>query len=532
MLRSVRRSAVLLFVFALACGGVRGEAARLQPTSATASLAERVETPRVRQVAKQVAKVEASSATKRSMATTQSAPLPPRAAAQSDTRAEPVEPPPVDPERELEKAFPLYGMAFHLLAQVFSEPSDKAVVTGYLRRGSAFRAKPAVRGRGCDTQWHEILPGGFVCAGRGFLLGKTPQSFAGAPGAPVLHEDLPYAYGKTLAPDLPQFFRQPSPTQEAQASALLAQAATLRARLSHTSAKQPASTELLAKTTGDTTSAAPLPELVRMAMQPGFYVSFDGNVDADAGAFARTVRGAYVRADALTSVSVPHLHGATLHAKEALPLGLVYRKGAARMMRNPMSGLLEANGSFAFMDVLSLADESVVQAGKRYRMTRDGALVAEDALRIVASAERPPLVPRQARWLSIQLSTQSLVAFEGDKPVFATLVSTGKEQHETPTGIFRIQSKHVSTTMDGEAGTDEAYSIEDVPWTMYFSGGIALHAAFWHTQFGRVRSHGCVNLAPADARWLFDWTTPGLPAGFHGVLATRENPGTYVVIAP
>jgi lipoprotein-anchoring transpeptidase ErfK/SrfK len=142
-------------------------------------------------------------------------------------------------------------------------------------------------------------------------------------------------------------------------------------------------------------------------------------------------------------------------------------------------------------------------------------------------------VPSRARYIAVQLSTQTLVAYDGPTPVFATLVSTGKPEHETPTGIYRIQQKHVSATMDAEAtGADDAYSIEDVPWTMYFSRGLALHAAFWHEGFGRVHSHGCVNIAPLDARWLFEWTAPNLPVGFHGVFATRENPGTFVVITP
>jgi hypothetical protein len=65
---------------------------------------------------------------------------------------------------------------------------------------------------------------------------------------------------------------------------------------------------------------------------------------------------------------------------------------------------------------------------------------------------------------------------------------------------------------------------------MYFEGSYALHGAFWHDRFGQVRSHGCVNLAPEDARWLFRWTTPLLPAGWHGVVAPRPNIGTWVFI--
>jgi lipoprotein-anchoring transpeptidase ErfK/SrfK len=141
-------------------------------------------------------------------------------------------------------------------------------------------------------------------------------------------------------------------------------------------------------------------------------------------------------------------------------------------------------------------------------------------------------VPKNARFIRVSLSQQTLVAYDGPEPVFATLVSTGKEGFETPQGLFRIQQKHVSATMDGLVGSDEAYSIEDVPWTMYFTGSIALHAAFWHDHFGEVHSHGCVNLAPADARWLFRFTTPVLPSGYHGVVAGHDNPGTWVAIDP
>ena len=65
---------------------------------------------------------------------------------------------------------------------------------------------------------------------------------------------------------------------------------------------------------------------------------------------------------------------------------------------------------------------------------------------------------------------------------------------------------------------------------MYFQGSYALHAAFWHDRFGAVRSHGCVNLAPADAHFLFRWAGPVLPNGWHGVIATKDNPGTFLLV--
>lgn len=141
------------------------------------------------------------------------------------------------------------------------------------------------------------------------------------------------------------------------------------------------------------------------------------------------------------------------------------------------------------------------------------------------------------KWVDVNLTTQTLVAFEGTTPVYATLVSSGKKDkddpekdHSTPVGSFRIWEKHVAATMDGDVASDGPYSIEDVPWIMYFKGSYALHGAFWHASFGKERSHGCVNLSPPDARALFGWTEPALPPGWHGVSATERNPGTRVVV--
>ena len=145
-------------------------------------------------------------------------------------------------------------------------------------------------------------------------------------------------------------------------------------------------------------------------------------------------------------------------------------------------------------------------------------------------APRPAGIGPNDKWVHVDLSDQTLVAYEGDVPVFTTLVSTGKEGHDTETGIFQIQSKHVSTTMDDDTSPDGAYSIEDVPWIMYFNGSYALHGAFWHANFGHVQSHGCVNLSPLDAKAMFGWTEPRVPDGWHGVNSTPEKPGTRVVV--
>ncbi len=125
--------------------------------------------------------------------------------------------------------------------------------------------------------------------------------------------------------------------------------------------------------------------------------------------------------------------------------------------------------------------------------------------------------PDNTQWIDIDLGEQVLVAYRGQVPVFATLVSTGRRT-ATPRGNYPIWAKVASMTMDNQAYEDQAYMLQGVPWVLLFQAHNALHGAYWHDRFGEKRSHGCVNLSPADARWLFEWVSPSLPAGWTGYL--------------
>lgn len=110
------------------------------------------------------------------------------------------------------------------------------------------------------------------------------------------------------------------------------------------------------------------------------------------------------------------------------------------------------------------------------------------------------------RWIQIDLSSQRLFAWEGGTPVYAVIVSTGKPSTPTVMGVFEIQSMHRIARM---RGVD--YDVPDVPWTMYFYRGYAIHGAYWHHNFGTPVSHGCVNVAVDHAEWLFNWADLGTP---------------------
>ena len=157
-------------------------------------------------------------------------------------------------------------------------------------------------------------------------------------------------------------------------------------------------------------------------------------------------------------------------------------------------------------------------------------------MKIDRFTQRPSWATGERRWIDVSILKQALVAYEGERPVYATLVSTGRdgigdpeETHSTIQGTFLVHTKHVTVTMDGDDAGDE-FDLRDVPWVQYFTAGYALHAAYWHDDFGTPRSHGCVNLAPLDASFLFAWTDPVVPEGWHAALSLTK--GTLVHTHP
>jgi hypothetical protein len=131
--------------------------------------------------------------------------------------------------------------------------------------------------------------------------------------------------------------------------------------------------------------------------------------------------------------------------------------------------------------------------------------------RQIARVDPNPVAPPGIvgnRWISVNLFEQTVSVYENNRLVFATMASTGVDRFWTRPGLFNIYKKLESTTMANSV-KDDFYYLEDVPWTMYFDEGRALHGAYWHNKFGYPQSHGCVNLSPGDSHWLYDWASEG-----------------------
>ena len=121
----------------------------------------------------------------------------------------------------------------------------------------------------------------------------------------------------------------------------------------------------------------------------------------------------------------------------------------------------------------------------------------------------------QQRWLEVDLSKQRLIAWEGETQVYAVVISGGTEFDPTLPGSFTIQSKYESSRMQGQGYDGTTYDIPDVPFAMYYDGNYAIHGAYWHDNFGTPVSHGCVNVTPADAEWLYNWMSYGTLVNVH-----------------
>ncbi len=135
------------------------------------------------------------------------------------------------------------------------------------------------------------------------------------------------------------------------------------------------------------------------------------------------------------------------------------------------------------------------------------------------------------KWIDVDLSEQRVVAYEGMRPVASFLISSGRRNTPTVTGVFRIWAKVPLQRMSGgsrAAGT--FYDLPNVPWVQYFFEDYSFHGAYWHNNFGRPMSHGCINMRNADARWLYEWASPFHDGGAWLITKEQDEQGTLVVV--
>ncbi|NOK35119.1 L,D-transpeptidase family protein [Corallococcus exercitus] len=365
---------------------------------------------------------------------------------------------------------------------VRSEPRQDSSALGTVAQDMRVRWKGAMRGPDCET-WVEIEPRGWVCE----------------------------RY-------LEQNFREPRvrPLPRVEEGAL--------------------TPGIYARVVGHRVRAYPSLALARkkrqgVLLKGSVTVKLLGQVKVGRRTFWRTSDGQYFEARVLREHRPSEFSGLDAEALASLPMpfGWAQSRTAPRtdvVVRKAPDARAERETVLPPRTLVSVRELS--PDGQWVRIAEDH-WVARDDLHVAWSLASPSIVEPGARWLDVDLEAQTLIAYEGDRPVYATLISSGKPGTDTPEGLFRIWVKFAEADMTGRMGS-ASYRVATVPWTMFFEGDFALHTAYWHDRFGEPVSHGCINLAPKDARALYGWTTPEVPTGWSMAHATPDDPGTWVRI--
>ncbi|HKY35366.1 MAG TPA: L,D-transpeptidase [Polyangiaceae bacterium] len=537
-----------------------------------------------------------------------------------------------------------------IAATVYKLPDVASRRLGYIRLGGSVPRDPEpVSGKGCKGKWYRVYPMGHVCSDEASIDMNEPLLRA-ASRRPDLSKPLPYKYGFVRATS-PQYLRVPSKAEQEKSEFKLAEhlewfeqnrAEVQKVILGSNDipldprgtalpgGKPPPgfrlSTELSENELfgGEGASDGPpwwldggrkipnvsgfdVPEYAifadRVRRKTGLSLigAFNTESSGLSRRFAVTVDLRLIPTTKLKPDTGSPFHGVVLTDKLSLPLGWVSTQDARTYKLIKGKDEARAEETLPFRAVIPLSGKARIKAGERFYQTLKDKTVWVRA-RDLAVAEAPGALPGPAgkgeKWIDISIAQQSLVLYEGKKPIYATLISTGRDKLgdpkttlSTPRGSFRLTSKHIAAAMDSEEnssvsggtrvqaapssgasaatierlkaaeakgeklseddarrlanvkkGRDPEYGItmrrgasdfelRDVPWIQYFAAGYALHGAYWHDVFGTARSHGCVNLTPIDARYVFLWTDPPLPPGWHGInVGSDMGEGTAVEI--
>jgi len=259
------------------------------------------------------------------------------------------------------------------------------------------------------------------------------------------------------------------------------------------------------------------------------FVSVRKSIRVDGAKYYKTDKG-YIASDKLRWLSPSDFTGIDLVATPPTTWPFAWaspaKKGGTVAVRAAPKKKAKKLRELARREVVA-----VLETKKKFARIGDGEWVALSELRVARTAAPPDGLADGERWIDVDLDQQVLIAYEGATPVFATLVSSGRKKHPTPTGIHRIARKYTKTRMRNPKTSRVAtWDVAEVPFAMKFRKNFALHGAYWHDGFGKVKSHGCVNLSPRDAQRVFDWVSPVVASGWTEASDERAGDGTAIRI--
>ncbi|AUX21578.1 hypothetical protein SOCEGT47_020640 [Sorangium cellulosum] len=407
-----------------------------------------------------------------------------------------------------------------------SAPRAKAPWLGYLSIGGSVRLKseePVLDAAGCPA-FYAVEPRGYVCVDgeRATLDASDPMLEALRPHAPLVDRPLPYRYGESLG------------------------------------------LKRLLDVKGFDAPAWPkwLHDRRHMTVRPRSSLAWTEEVDVGGSTWLWTADLTFAPKDKVKPYEPATFQGVHLTSELRLPLAFFRRKPRPKYRLTEDDQLSKTDAVWERLDWVGLTGASKKVGKSVYLETREEGrwVLARDAVVVKprrsktpwgrpiqrggeAEAARPAAGEPRNTWIEIAALEGWLIAYEDDRPVFATLISAGRNGAEkpaseeplvppstTPLGQYRVNRKWVTKTLITPHVNADDFIEAEVPWTQHFFSKYLLHAAYWHNNWGDGQSGGCVNLSPVDAKWLFHWTEPPVPEGWHAVQVARGDPSTRIVI--
>jgi lipoprotein-anchoring transpeptidase ErfK/SrfK len=473
---------------------------------------------------------------------------------------------------------PMIG-AVQMTVTIYARPDRRTTKIGYLRVGALMpRGEKPTAFDSCQGGFYHVLPKGYVCVDDGATIDMEHPILRAKLKQPSHQAPLPYDYAFVRA-IAPRYYKLPTKAEQFQYEMALDRNLRSFARLvdkwtEHEvgsndvritptgvvlgrAPEEPPELNLFSKFGGDGSGKVPwyfqggrqIPNIANFKVPD--YAVITNRIKRHAGVAVIDAFEGEGRDFALTTdlrlIPISKLkpgRGSTFHGVELtegweLPVGFV-KKEIAEEFAKEGGRFKKTRKKLVYGDPIQLTGESKKDGSRRYLETEDGTYILDKDLATAPKVSKLPSHSKKGKkWIDISIQRQTLILYEGDKAVYATMVSTGKDglgdpkkTHSTPRGTFYIRDKHVTATMDSQMLGSE-FELNDVPWVQYFQAGYALHAAYWHTEYGRARSHGCVNMSPLDAYRVFKWTDPQLPDDWHMVAAGEDmGEGTLVDIHP
>ena len=445
---------------------------------------------------------------------------------------------------------------------VYERPAKSGAVIGGLRFGAAVaRApEPFKKNAECEGGFYPVRPRGFVCADATVSL----ESGELAP-APDTTKALPYRYA-TVKSATPLYSRLPTRAEQLEnepgverhlAKVAKREVVSLRAGANDVPLDErgvPTGMASISKTgegvasdgrrTGasffELASSAPavaLPDrgaIVALVMRRGSGMAITGAVSTDGPSgprqFGITAEANYIPLDRIEPVLGSTWHGVDLTKEKTVPVGFV--------LRHEVSPFALGKGKAKRLDDEEVEKRTSVFLTGRFRTvesiqydeTEDGVWFrSRDLIKIVKRTKFPDFVQDGNKWVDVSLALQTMTLYEGKKPIYATLISSGKDMLGDPTtsaatlqGTFTVTKKATSVTLDPRE-VDQAFDVHHAPYALEFSPGFAIVGSTWSDPAGEARGYHNVAVTPIDAHRLYSWAGPEVPTGFSWLTPRAEE---------